>query len=451
MAEREKSAVLSGALLLTGVNLFAQILGFAYRVWLSRLISPESLGLFQLIMPFYAIIMSISVSGLTVAVSRLTAYYSALGQTVAIRQVIRVARIGYSLMVLGVSFAVIPFSDFFSVQFLGDARTRLALILLIPEIYLTGWENIHKNYFYGRKNVIPPAVAEIIEQVSRVSSVLGLLILLRPAYEETQVAVIVLGMLISEILSAAMLTVFYRLDQKKRQMKGPYIEKMTRKVLNIALPVASANLLANLINSLNAIIIPGRLIASGLDPSAALTAFGVAFGMTMPLLGLPLAFTVSIGLVMLPRLSESAALGDIAGIRRKVRSAIMVSVAAISICMAILIPFGETFSQKLFQNPNAGQFMAPLAIATIFVCLEQVFGSFLNGLGKQKRTAANLIAAGIVQLAVTYWAVALPELRLMGFVWAYLIGNILGAILCGFDLMRILYGEDTPQASRQTK
>ena len=444
MRGRERNTMVTGALLLTGVNLFAQIFGFAYRVWLSRLISPEALGLFQLVMPFYAIIMSIGVSGLTVAVSRLTAYYSALGQTRAIRQVVRVARLGYSLMILGLSALIIPFSDWFSVAFLGDARTRLALLLLLPEIWLTGWENVHKNYFYGRKNVIPPAIAEVLEQISRVSSVLGLLILLRPAYEEAQVAVIVLGMLISEVFSAGLLTLLYRRDQKKRPAKGPLAPGMTRKVLSIALPVASANLLANLISSLNSIIIPGRLIVSGMDPSLALSAFGVAFGMTMPLLGLPLAFTVSIGLVMLPRLSENAALGDIGGIRRKVRLALLVSAAVILSCMAVLIPFGAPLARALFKNPGAGQYMAPLCIATVFVCLEQVFCSFLNGLGKQKRAAANLIAAGVVQLSVTYWAVALPGLRLMGFVWAYIIGNALGAALCGHDLIKLLYGKTPP-------
>ncbi len=78
--------------------------------------------------------------------------------------------------------------------------------------------------------------------------------------------------------------------------------------------------------------------------------------------------------------------------------------------------------------------MIPLAIATVFVGFESLLGAFLNGLGKQKNTAANYIFAGIVQLVLTYWGVSRPELRLGGFVLAYLISNMLGTALCGWDL-----------------
>lgn len=438
---KNKNAVLWSAILLTGVNLYSQVLGFAYRVWLARVIGAEAIGLYQLVMPLYSIIMSLCVSGLTVAVSRLTASYSALGREKAIRQAVRTARIGYAVLVVSVSAVVAPLSDGISVWFLGDARTRLGVLLLLPCVLLTGWENIHKNYFYGRKNVIPPAIAEILEQTSRAVAILGLLMYFKPVFEESQVGIIVLGMIVSEVLSAGLLTLFYRRDRRNRVIGGEPENEILPRILRIAAPVAAANVLSNIIGSLNSIIIPGRLIVSGMPANEALSAYGVAFGMTMPLLGLPLAFTVSIGLVMLPRLAESAALGDIHAARRHVRSALTVSLSAIGVCASVLIPFGVSICRALFKNENAGQFMTPLVVATIFVCLEQVMGAMLNGLGRQQRTAVNLITAGIVQLVVTYWAVGMPELGLKGFVLAYILGNALGTGLCFFDLARLLYGK----------
>ena len=267
---RQKNAALRGALLLMGVSLFSQILAFFYRVWLARLISAEAIGLYQLVIPAYAIVMSLCVSGFTVAVSRLTASYAALGRTRAIRQAVNTARAGYLVMVLTVSLIVIPLSDGISVTLLGDARCRLGLLLLLPCILLTGWENVHKNYFFGRKNVIPPSVSEVLEQTVRVASILGLLFFFSPAYEETQVGLIVLGMIISEVVSAALLTVLYRRDRRKwaEPAAGDIHEPdMLGTVRKIAVPVAAANLLTNLIGSANSIIIPGRLIASGVDSS----------------------------------------------------------------------------------------------------------------------------------------------------------------------------------------
>jgi stage V sporulation protein B len=441
-----KNTALKGAVILTGVSLFSQILAFIYRVWLARLIEPEAIGLFQLVLPVYAIVMSLCVSGFTVGVSRLTASYSALGRDRAVRQAVNTARGAYIVLVLGVSLLVIPFSDGISAHLLGDARTRLGLLLMLPCILLTGWENVHKNYFFGRKNVIPPSIAEVMEQTVRVGSVLGLLWFFRPVYEETQVGLIVLGMVISEVVSAGALTFFYRRDVKRRESAahGRTEPNMTGIMVKIAVPIALANFLTNLIGSLNAIIIPGRLIVSGVDSSEALSSFGIAFGMTMPLLALPLVFSGSIGTVTLPRLAESAAIGDRPAIRRRIKTALLAAAIPISLSAAVLIPYGAPIARTLFKNASAGQYMVPLAVATVLVCFETLLGTFLNALGRQKDTAANFICAGAVQLILTWWGVAIPELRLGGFVMAYLAGAALGTVLCARDLWKAVREESAP-------
>ena len=47
-----------------------------------------------------------------------------------------------------------------------------------------------------------------------------------------------------------------------------------------------------------------------------------------------------------------------------------------------------------------------------------------------------LIIAGLVQLLLTWWGVSRPELRLGGFVMAYMVSNMLGTALCGWDLRK---------------
>ncbi len=165
--------------------------------------------------------------------------------------------------------------------------------------------------------------------------------------------------------------------------------------MTIAVPVAASNVVSNVIGSVNSIIVPGRLIVSGLAPEQSMGAYGIAFGMTMPVLSLPMAFMVAVSLTILPRLSESAALGDFLGIRKKAKQAILASTAVIVPFTAVLLPYGRRIAQLLFRNPDAGQFMEPLAVATVFACYEYVLGSMLNGLGKQRQTAAIYISTGV--------------------------------------------------------
>ena len=434
--QRRGLSFAESALILTGVNLFSQILGFAYRVWLSRMVSPVGLGVYQLVMPVYTVVMSLCVSGLTVAVSRLTATHLARGRRDQVRRVIRLCLMSYIALIVLVTLAVVPFSDAISAHLLGDARTRLGLLLMLPCMLLTGWENVHKNFFYGAKNVIPPAVAEIVEQVSRVTAVLGLLFWLRPLYEETQVALIVTGMIVSEVFSATLLTVFYRRHMRRAEKQAGFSLDTRREKLGglgpiaqIAIPIALSNGICNLIGSANSVIVPGRLILSGMDPEQSLSAFGVAFGMTLPLLGLPMAFIMAVSLTAMPRLTEAAALGKAAEVRHRAKQATLAATAVIVPLTALLIPYGQPLAQRLFRNPEAGMFMVPLAVAMVFNCYEYIFGAMLNGLGRQRQTAAVYIVTGLIQLVLTWALVARPNLRLMGYVMAYGISNGLGAIL----------------------
>ena len=55
-----RSSMLYGTLVLTLTSIISQVLGFVYRIFLSRLIGAEVMGLYQLIMPVYSVIMSLT-------------------------------------------------------------------------------------------------------------------------------------------------------------------------------------------------------------------------------------------------------------------------------------------------------------------------------------------------------------------------------------------------------
>ena len=92
------STILAGTLLLTATGLFAQVVGFLYRMAISRLIGAETMGLYQLVMPVYSMLMSVTAVGLTVAVSTLSARYHALGDSGTVRLVLHRALRNFLLL-----------------------------------------------------------------------------------------------------------------------------------------------------------------------------------------------------------------------------------------------------------------------------------------------------------------------------------------------------------------
>ena len=424
----DRSSTLYATLLLTGTGLFSQVLGFFYRIALSRLIGAEVMGLYQLIMPVYSVFMSVVAVGLTTAVSTLTAEFHALGRPDAVRQALRRCLLIFFLLVLPLGVIVITASDPISVYLLGDARTRLGLILLVPCILLTGVENLHKHCFYGAGNVRPPAAVEVCEQLIRTVAVLALLIIFLPQSPERTVGLIVTGMVICEIFSSVTLVTLFRTRMGGCPRPNGSTVSWGR-IASIAVPVGLTALLGNLMASANSVLIPQRLVVGGMEVSEALSAFGVLTGMTLPLLNMPTALIGAMCLIMVPKLAESAALKDRKTIQRRLDRALLATSALIMPATALLVVVGPTLGRLLFGDPRVGEHILPLAVGTLLCCYQSVLSCALNGVGRQNAAARNSILCGGVQLLFTWFTVGLPGVGLRGYIVGFLVSSVLGLIL----------------------
>ncbi len=434
-----KKSMLYGTLVLTGTSIVSQLLGFIYRIFLSRLIGAEIMGLYQLIMPVYSVIMSLTVVGLTVSVSNLSSGYHALGNRKAITQVLSRCVLVFLILFALVAGVTVLLYDPISVHLLGDARTQMGLLLLLPCILLTGIENLHKHYFYGTGNIRPAATTELAEQFIRTGAVLGLLVFFLPQNPERTVALIVVGMCCSEIFSSITQVALFRRHMRRAEgLPGPGERSKTlnRKIASIALPIAATSLLGNLMASANAVLIPQRLVAAGMDVSGAMSAFGIICGMTVPMLCLPTAFIGALGLILVPKLAESVALGRMGEARRRIHKSLLATSVLTMPAMALLVVLGPTIGVYLFKEPTVGNYIVPLSVAVLLTCYESVLGGSLNGVGRQAAAARSSLFCGAVQLVCTYVLMGIPGVGLGGYVMGLLISTVLGVAIKWFQVRR---------------
>ena len=100
-------------------------------------------------------------------------------------------------------------------------RVALALLLIVPCLFLTGFENVHKAFFYGTGQTFAPTVSETLEMLCRIVGALVLFSLARGVVtlsDGQAAALIVCGMILSELVSATFLTTLYRF--RRRKLKG---------------------------------------------------------------------------------------------------------------------------------------------------------------------------------------------------------------------------------------
>ena len=428
----DRTSMLYGTLILTGTSIVSQFLGFVYRILLSRLIGAEVMGLYQLIMPVFSVIMALTAVGLTVAVSNLSSQYHARGNRAAIAQVLRRCLAVFLLLFAAVAAVVVLLYDPISVYLLGDARTQLGLLLLLPCILLTGVENLHKHFFYGTGNIRPPAAVELCEQFIRTGAVLGLLVVFLPQNPERTVGLIVTGMILCELFSAVTLLLLARRHLNRAGgLTGAPLEhrQLNRRIASIAVPIGLTSLLGNLMGSATSVLIPQRLVHAGAEVSEAMSAFGVLCGMTLPMLCLPTAFIGALGLVLVPKLAEGAALGQRGLVQHRVDRSMLATSVLILPAMAFLVVLGPTLGAALFREPTVGRSILPLSVGVLLSCYQSVLASALNGVGRPGAAARNSILCGVVQLGCTFFLMGLPGVGLRGYVAGFLASAALGVLL----------------------
>ena len=414
--------------ILTLTGLGSQLTGFVYRVLLTRMAGAEVLGLYQLILPVYGVLTALTAGGLTTGVSNLSASYQALGNRRAVRQV-RGQAVGLFLLLSAVPCLCLEvFSDPVSVFLLGDARTRLGLMLLAPCLVLTGVENLHKHYFYGVGKVTPAAVTELLEQLLRSALCLGCLTVLKPRTAEGAVGAVVLGMALCEAAAAVTQIALFRWDMGPKARlpgKAQPAGKLRRQLGHIAGPLGLAAVLGSLLSSANALLIPRLLVRGGMEQGEAVAAYGVVFGMALPMLLVPTAFLSALTLVLTPALAGYAALGDRTAVRDAAERAVEAANLILLPAMALLAVLGPALGQALYRTHAVGDHLPVLALAVLLSCWHGLFSGVLSGLGRQKTAAGIALACDGVQLALTL--VLVSRWGLAGYGVSFALSALLGA------------------------
>lgn len=412
--------------LLTVLGSLAQLLGFGYRVTMSRMVGAEVMGLYQLVMSAYGVIQSLTMIGLTAALSNLTSRYLAQGDLRAGAGARSTCLRLFLLSLAMVGTVTIVGSDPISVYCLGDARTRLGLMLLIPCAALTGIENLHKNIFYGAGKPKGPAVAEVVEQLVRAGAVLGLLYAFLPQYPERVVGLIVAGMVLCEVVSAATMLGLYR-RFRRTVWKGAEggRQSLLRPVAAIALPVGANALVGTFLGAANSAMLPQKLLEGGMARSEAMAQLGVISGMTMPMLNMPTVFLGAINLVLMPKIAGAFALGHHREVG-KLGGQGLTTVARLAFpAMGMMVVLGQDLGVALFGREDVGTYLLPLAACTLMSCFCSVLIGLLNSVGEQKTVAAVSIFGGVVQLVCTLTLAARPGIGLRGYVF----GSVLATVL----------------------
>ena len=441
--------LVTGTLLLTVTGLLSRIIGFFFRIFLSQSIGAEAMGIYQLTFPIHVLTISLTSSAIQTAISRFVAQAAISGGqagvsggqagrqagTLAGRRISCNGRcylagglfLSLSLSVFCTVF-LYRYSDWIAIRFLEEARCAPLLRVLAFTVPFGAIHGCFNGYFYGLKKTFAPAFSQLVEQVARVASVWLFFEISMEKHQAISLSLVSWGIVVGE--AAAIFVCVSFLPRGRAQ--GSRFAAI-RQIFQMSLPLSANRMLVNILQSLEAVMIPGQLRQFGYSASESLSVYGILTGMALPMVLFPSVLTNSVSVLLLPAVAEAQEKRDRQYILDAVRKACFYCILLGLGCTFIFLILGNWMGRTLFGNTLAGTFIVTLGWICPFLYLSTTLHSILNGLGKTTSTfLLNVLGLGVRIGFVLY---GIPVAGIKGYLWGILIsqgimaGGALGLIL----------------------
>lgn len=390
---------------LATAHFIAGIMGFFYRVFLSRNLGSEGMGIYQQVLSFYSTTITLMTAGIPLAVSKLIAEsQGSKDQDKGNEIVISAVSLTISFSIVGTVFLI----------FLSAVLERPVLLIILPAAVFVGFSSVLKGYFLGLQNTMPIRWSILAESLAR--TFFGVIVIesLILAGLEGKTKGAVTALAVGELISLFVLSAFYKRSAGSFGKIRAKVKNI-KSILSIAIPVSMSQIVGSLSGSLEALLVPKSLELSGLSSSIALGIYGKTAGMVLPLLFFPALFTMSLSSNIIPRVAAAMS-------RKNTDYAFRLSEQALA--MTILFCFAITSFFMILAKPIADVLFPGFSLEYLikgfsagipFFFTEHVLLALLRGIGNNAVPLINSVTSFIITNVLTFVLVSRPHFGIYGY------------------------------------
>lgn len=401
---RDKRLALNTALL-TASGLAMRFVGMIWQVWLVGRIGEAGIGLFQLVVSVSTLAATVAVSGIRYTTTRLVSEETGLGRTSGAAQALAACMLYGLFFGLAAGLILMLLAEPLGFLWLEDARTVRPLMLLALEMPLTGITAVMHGYFTAVGRVWKGVCVSIAQQLVTIAATVLLLVHCPPGNLEYSCLAITAGQLIGGGFEVFTLTIVYVTDKLShgiRRANSPIaLPAMTNRMLTIALPLAAASYARSGFSTLQHLLVPKGLRASGLAVQAALAGYGIIQGMALPAVLFPSCVMVAVAELIVPKLTEQQVQGQVKSIRAVTENILEKGLMFSALTAALFLALGDPLGLSLYDSPEAGRYIQIFALIVPVMYLDMLADGCLKGLGEMMFCMyVNIADAGLSALLV---------------------------------------------------
>ncbi len=377
---------------LSAFTFIERLLGFVFKIYLSRELGATSLGIYQVAFSFFMVLLTLITSGIPLIVSKRTAKCRAendLCEEYTISSAALILGIIVSLVIIA---AVILLRNVIGSMF-ADPLSMTLVLFMLPSLLFSSVYSAFRGNLWGRQKYSAVSILELIEQVCRILICVLLFFLGLDKISSTALSMSI-ACLISSCACAA---VYFHDGGKLMRPKGEI-----KPLLKNSAPVTLSRAASSLIASLTSIAVPFILIGLGKTNDEAMYIYGYSVGMAMPLLYIPLTFVGSMAFVMIPTLSRAIAVKNDSSVKMQISRAISTAIVLGGIFIPVFAAMGVGIGEYLYNNADAGRFLAFSAWLMVPIAVENITSSMMNSLELEFKALINYLIGSALLFAFIF-------------------------------------------------
>lgn len=402
------------AMILSVCGIVVRVIGVIYGIPLTNIIGDLGNGYYSSAYNMYSIILLICSYSVPMAVSKIMAEKTALGEYRTAHRVF-----GCSMVYVVAVGSIASILTFVCAPGLVDVpEAALAMRILAPTIFFSGMLSVMRGFFQAQNSMVPTAFSQVVEQIfNAVVSVAAAFSLVRAFQGGNESLIAQYGAaggamgtgagVLAGVLLLACIYVAGRHDYKEiisKQKKSHVMSypHVFRIIFSMVTPVIISTFIYNISTVVDMklfYMISGRKLMDG-DTAARL--YGIFSRKFSPLATVPIALASAMVSAMVPEISASYARLELEAVKRKIGQAIQYSMLFIIPALCGLAVLAKPVMDLLYADSNnaAVGLLELGGIYILFSGISTVLNGVLQGIGKVNIPMGNAAAALVLHLIV---------------------------------------------------
>lgn len=419
-SNKKSNTLLIGGLTSTAGMVITKAIGLLYVAPFRAMIGSENYIYYAAGYELYELILTISLAGLPFAIAAIVSKYM---EKKDFKTVMLLKKISHGLLgvfgLIGATAVILFVNNIISTR--GSITAEQAVIyrniylIMSLSIFTVPLLSSYRGFFQGIKDFASYSISQIVEQVSRVSFLLGLGALSIYVLNTERVWGVYIALIATAIsaVTAILYLSIYKKDKineiqlmaNAQESSAKEVKVLVNELFKFAIPYLFSVILANRFGFTNMILLPTSLQSFGYDVNTSQIYTSLITNEAIKLMSIPVVLATGFAVAIIPQMSQAMVRNDYVEIQKDVTLAIeSVLYIGLPILCAMYFLSDEVYFALFGGSPEiismGGAVLKAHVVVGIFGNLMPVINALTMTLDLRRQTLAVLLLAFVVNFVL---------------------------------------------------